>query len=332
MPKVCFVIVFFGKAPAWFGYFARSCASNPEFDWLILKEDTGGIGPDCPSNLRIEPISREELEERVSKVLGDPYHFSYGYKLCDLKPAYGHVFEDLLEGYDYWGYADLDVVWGNLAAFLGEALISGHDVITSREHLIVGHCTLIRNDRILNRIYRDCEGFPAKLHSADYEVFDEKDFHNRLLSLASSGQISIWRKDVQMDDCMIWWQGRPKFLMLWIRGRIFDVFALRELAYFHFIQSKYRKTFHFAGIRPGCACFLIDGQGAFPLLGPAHVVRMVVSATATLIFTLPWYGKILLKTVLPDRIRAFLRASCQGLRPRLSRKAAASPEENDREQ
>ena len=40
------------------------------------------------------------------------------YKLCDLKPAYGYIFNNLLKDFDYWGYSDLDLLFGNLDELL----------------------------------------------------------------------------------------------------------------------------------------------------------------------------------------------------------------------
>lgn len=307
MPSVRFIIVYFGGLPPWFEYFARSCARNPSIDWLILVEEPGGQVINCPDNLAVHSISRESLEQRVAGALGTAYRFSYGYKLCDLKPVYGHLFADFLEGYDYWGYTDLDLVWGDLAGFIEPALEAGFDVISGSRRILVGHCTLIRNEAGMNGLYRKCDGFPAKLLSSEYEVFDEKDFDETARQEATSGRIRVWMNAIQTEDAIIWWQGRPRFLILWWRGRLFDVFALREIAYFHFIQSKYRKWFRYRSMQEGCDAFFIDIRGIRPLEGPKGWSGLLVSGSVTLLFTLPWYGKLVLKRLLPQGLRSSMR-------------------------
>ena len=40
------------------------------------------------------------------------------YKLCDYRPAFGYIFKDLTRGFDYWGYCDLDMIFGDLQKYL----------------------------------------------------------------------------------------------------------------------------------------------------------------------------------------------------------------------
>ena len=45
------------------------------------------------------------------------------YKLCDFKPAYGKIFEDYLEAYDFWVHCDLDIRWGDIRKFIPEKVL-----------------------------------------------------------------------------------------------------------------------------------------------------------------------------------------------------------------
>lgn len=62
------------------------------------------------------------------------------YKLCDFKTAYGYIFNDLFEGYDYWGYYDIDTIWGNILKFIPD---------NADNHWIkifpCGHLSFVRN-------------------------------------------------------------------------------------------------------------------------------------------------------------------------------------------
>ena len=61
-------------------------------------------------------------------------------KLCDYKCAYGLIFEKFLSKYDWWGYCDLDQIFGDIGAFITEDMLENYNRIGS-----IGHFTLYRN-------------------------------------------------------------------------------------------------------------------------------------------------------------------------------------------
>ena len=102
-------------------------------DFLIFT-DCGGTDLQCP-NVRIVDSSLEQFNSLASERLGLSISIHEPYKLCDLKPAYGVIFAEYLSGYDFWGNADIDVVYGNVRSCLTEELLSKYDVISSRKEL-----------------------------------------------------------------------------------------------------------------------------------------------------------------------------------------------------
>ncbi|MBR6354221.1 MAG: hypothetical protein IKS01_00395, partial [Paludibacteraceae bacterium] len=61
---------------------------------------------------------------------------------------YGYIFEDLFLGYDYWGYYDIDTVWGKITDFIPN---------NTDNHLLkifpCGHLSFIRNVAPWNRVF-----------------------------------------------------------------------------------------------------------------------------------------------------------------------------------
>lgn len=49
------------------------------------------------------------------------------YKLCDLKPMYGYIFEEYIKEYKYWGHCDTDTLMGDLDGVLTEDLLNRYD-------------------------------------------------------------------------------------------------------------------------------------------------------------------------------------------------------------
>jgi hypothetical protein len=72
-------------------------------------------------NLHIEYLTLTEFSDRVFDRLHVriPFTDSWYYKMCDFKPTLAYLFPELSSNstYKYWGYADLDVVWGNITKF-----------------------------------------------------------------------------------------------------------------------------------------------------------------------------------------------------------------------
>ena len=72
-----------------------------------------------PSNIIYHPISKEDIERRVNTrlALDQPWQLPAAYKLCDLKPLFGHLFPEAVLGYEWWGYTDTDILLGNMLHF-----------------------------------------------------------------------------------------------------------------------------------------------------------------------------------------------------------------------
>ncbi len=304
-PRFCLVLVWLGDWPKWISYFMLSCARNPGVHWRIFTDCRLDI--EVPENVFVHSTSKRDLESRISRKLGLDYTLSYGYKLCDLKPAYGHLFSEYLGEYDFWGYTDMDVVYGDLKKFVTDIYLDGNDVITSSPTFPVGHFTLIRNRIDFNHLYEQCDGFLKKLCSADYETFDEKDFARLVLEKSAQGNLNLINESIQTDDCLIWWSGRSRFLIVWDRGNLFDVFAFRALGYFHFIQSKHNPVFRIDPAKDEPFRFYIDMAGIHPLTRVRDYFSFAFSGLLTLAMTVPWYLKMVLKWILPQEFRRRLR-------------------------
>jgi len=77
------------------------------------------------SNFEIKQMTIPEWSARVKDRLGLdlPWDSTWFYKLCDYKPVLGYLFPEYTNQtvvgrpqdrfYKYWGYADLDVIWGS---------------------------------------------------------------------------------------------------------------------------------------------------------------------------------------------------------------------------
>lgn len=110
--KIAFIIPYFGRWPEWMPLYLYSCSRQKGIDFLFFT-DCERPGRTYP-NTRFFPISFADYCQKVSSALAIGFRPSSPYKLCDLKPFYGLIHREELSGYDWWGFGDMDVVYGSI--------------------------------------------------------------------------------------------------------------------------------------------------------------------------------------------------------------------------
>lgn len=284
---VCFVVVWFGPWPPWMPFFLLSCSRNPEFHWMIWSDRS--TAPPCPANVSIRPLSRTELERRVSNALDAEFHLAADYKLCDLKPAYGDLFSSELAPWEFWGYVDLDVVYGTLADFITPSDLEACDILTSATRILAGHFTILRNTPALRRLYRQCPEHVSAIQAAEHRAFDETEFSTVAGRRAAEGSLRIRRVALNTEDSLVRAAGRRTFLITWSRGQLRDIAVLRPLGYFHFIESKNNRVFRAPECPSTASGFALAPSGFSLTSGIVGSCRLAVLLLRTILKTLPWY-------------------------------------------
>lgn len=140
------VLPYFGELPSTWNLTLQSMGNNTMVDWLLI---TDQHVPDPPSNVSVTHSSLSSLRGEFSTTLGFDVALQNPYKLVDFKPAFGHLFQQQVQKYKYWGYCDADVIFGDLGPSLREAELTGSDKIFKRAHL-----SFIRNDDVLRLQYQ----------------------------------------------------------------------------------------------------------------------------------------------------------------------------------
>lgn len=147
MKKVIILLPYFGNFPNYFQLFLNSCGYNSDFDFVIFSDQ------DCAlykfnKNIRFIKMNFKEMQDLSLKKLKIKEAISSPYKLCDFRPAYGVLFDEYIRGYDYWGFCDCDLIFGDLTPVL-KLLNDGYDKILSN-----GHLSLIKNSIKMNNLYK----------------------------------------------------------------------------------------------------------------------------------------------------------------------------------
>ncbi|WP_285269946.1 DUF6625 family protein [Kaistella rhinocerotis] len=146
MNKALIIIPYFGTIPVWFQVFLDSC-SSAFLDFLLITDDTSYY--QFPANFRVIYQSFDEFTFFFRSRLGEEVYLAHPYKLCDYKPTYGKVFSSEIKGYQYWGYCDIDLVFGDIDHFLEKFFETGFDKFSR-----LGHFSLYKNTDENNSLFR----------------------------------------------------------------------------------------------------------------------------------------------------------------------------------
>lgn len=145
--KICFIICWFGKLPQYIPIWLKSCSYNLEYDFLMITDNANDY--EFPVNVKHIVFYREKFIRRVKERLTDKPSLEAPYRLCDYRPMYGIIFDEELQSYDYWGYCDVDLVFGRISDFLPVSEVYKYEAIFN-----AGHFTLIKNCEKMNCLYQ----------------------------------------------------------------------------------------------------------------------------------------------------------------------------------
>lgn len=151
MKKACLVTFYSGALPSYFPFFAHSCRKNPDMDFMVFNDRIESDRRD--GNVILKKLSLPEFEKLVEEKAGIKVSIARGYKLADFKPLYGVLFEDYLRDHAFWGYCDIDLIFGKIGEFITTDLLETCDVITSTPKWISGHFTIFRNNEFCRRLF-----------------------------------------------------------------------------------------------------------------------------------------------------------------------------------
>jgi hypothetical protein len=173
MKSIVILIDYFGSWPKWFPVFLASCKSNSTVNW-ILRTDCE-IPQDAPSNVRFIHTSYASYIEKISSSLDIKFKPAHSYKICDARPMCGDIFYDDIKDYDYFGFGDLDVIYGDIRKFYTDEVLS-FDVISTHAGMISGHLSLFKNTERLRKAYLEIHDWKEHLENPESTRFDEDVF------------------------------------------------------------------------------------------------------------------------------------------------------------
>lgn len=194
--KINFIIPYFGTFPNYMQLYLNSCGKNPMFNWTIITDNETEY--DYPKNVRVINKSFEDVQKLVQSKFDFEVALKKPYKLCDMKPMYGYIFEEYNSGFDFWGFCDVDVILGNLSHFITNEVLEYDKIFTQ------GHMTLMRNTKKLNHLFMTAvDGqlyFKTVLRSEKSFNFDEEFLDKiNINTICRQEGINIWEQEPIAD-------------------------------------------------------------------------------------------------------------------------------------
>lgn len=157
--KIGIVVTWFGSLPGYFPAWLKSAEANKDVDFLVFCDHEV---KSASENIHIQKMSFEETIALCERKMHRKVNFANAYKFCDARLFFGIIYEDYLKDYDFWGYCDIDLVFGNIRHFITDELLNQYD-----RFFQYGHLCLYRNSQEMNHLYE----LPGGIYSLQ-EIFE----------------------------------------------------------------------------------------------------------------------------------------------------------------
>lgn len=177
MKPIVVLFPHFGKLPPQYGMWRASALRNPSVDFLFFTDCDVEPAP----NIKVHKMSFEAYRQIIQSKFDFPIVLDRPYKICDYRPAFAYIFSDYVKDYDFWGWGDLDVVYGDIRHFVTDDVLSRYKMISG-----FGHFTLYHNDEYTNTFFmKEVDGYVSykdaftQQKSAYYDEYNYKGFGDK---------------------------------------------------------------------------------------------------------------------------------------------------------
>lgn len=189
MKSIVIIFPYFGTLPVQYKMWRASALRNPSVDFMFFTD----TDVQAEKNIIVHKMHFCNFQEIAQKAFDFPITLDRPYKLCEYKQTYGYILQNYIKDYDFWGFGDLDLVYGDIRAFITD------NVLEHKFLLGWGHLTLLRNDEDANTYFmKQVEGYQNyrdAFTTRKITFFDEYGY---------KGCSDKWR-DCRPNDCWLEW-------------------------------------------------------------------------------------------------------------------------------
>jgi hypothetical protein len=167
--------------PPYFPIFLRSVQASG-VDGIIIGGNEADLKDILPSNIRHIPVTWDDLHALISNKLFDGTRLkgflgASAYKVIDVKPLFGFLFQEYIQDYEFWAHVDNDAIYGNIAKLMNP-LMDRYDIISPLvgygQTRTYGPFTAYRNTLEFTEVFRliDADLYET-LNTAEFYSIDE---------------------------------------------------------------------------------------------------------------------------------------------------------------
>ncbi len=255
--KIAVLIVYFGPFPEWYPLWRRSALLNPDIDFIVI-QDQRDSGEDGNIHFCRRQMAEIGFADKTAKI---DAKLSYAYKVCDYRPLFGVMFADLIQGYDYWGWGDLDVLYGDILGNLRDSF-GPYDYVSTGFEGESGPLAFLKNTEKVTQLWRDIAGLADKLASDTQYAMDEKDFVELLKNRCTT--------DIVFRECLHDLPAR------WDNGVLRSVKSGKDYVLYHFGAGLTKNRKQISAATPSLMAH-IEAGGAINISAEYNIYREYVT-------------------------------------------------------
>ncbi len=226
--KIALIAFYYGKLPNYFNLWLLSAKYNKDIDFLFFTDNEDHIN--YPTNVHKIHLTFEEMKQMIQKHIDFQITLNAPYKVCDYRPAFGLAFQDYLNGYDFWGHCELDLILGDIKKFISDEILNNYDKCFTR-----GYFSLYRNNMRMRELFLNKHNQPFyrydEVFRTDYVChFDESAIneicrleHVRLLEDIFFADINYERNNFEMVFIQDEYKDQ---IWRWDNGKLYRLFVV----------------------------------------------------------------------------------------------------------
>lgn len=180
--KIVLIQLWIGKIPDYFWYHYETTKNLP-IDFLFVTNQNIQLDS---NNYKVLKISEEQIKQLIHQKIGKFFDVIVYRNISQLKPSLGDLFSEYITNYDYFGYYDIDTLFGDVHNYLNPYLDSFEVISFATEvfhNRTSGVLTILKNTENNRVLYKNrIEVLIEKFVNYDIHSFDEHEFNELLLN------------------------------------------------------------------------------------------------------------------------------------------------------
>jgi hypothetical protein len=170
--NILLIQLWLGKIPDYFWYHYETTKNLIGFNFILFTDQEIELDS---KNYTVINTTKEDIELKLSGKLNYEIKIKNNRKTCDLKASFGDLFEEYINGYDYFGCYDIDTLFGDVYSSILPYL-NKYDFITIGEETfhnrLSGPFLIMRNTKEIRTLYKKGD-FIKCLSNNEVECYEE---------------------------------------------------------------------------------------------------------------------------------------------------------------